>query len=164
MNGFGRKFPSLSPPPTPSAHCDWQRWHAAPKIRPSCASESVPGKLLSYASVMVCSPEYLLISLRLWPAFFTEQVSQTRSRASDLDSSFSAQASTRVAVVTCCCLNFCDAAAQQLPDGLSCSVEMINGEKTNQQRDGDQWTGFAALHWFKLEVADMSFFHGWYRK
>lgn len=43
-------------PPLPSTHCDWQRWQAALKIRPSCASESVPGQSLSYASVMVFQP------------------------------------------------------------------------------------------------------------
>lgn len=77
--------PSLQPPPpTPSALCDWQGWQAALKIRPSCASQSVPGKLLSYASVMVCSPGYLLVSLRLW-SVFTEQVRQLGSQAAALD-------------------------------------------------------------------------------
>lgn len=51
-------------PPHPRPHqppllCDWQRWQAALMIKLSWTSESVPGKLLSYASVMVCSPGYL---------------------------------------------------------------------------------------------------------
>lgn len=68
--------PLLSLPPSPPhTHSDWQRWQAAPKIRPHRVSVSVPGQLLSYASVMVCSPWYLLISLWLWPVF-TEVVCQ----------------------------------------------------------------------------------------
>lgn len=50
MDSEGSSSPSS--PTVPSSRCDWQRWQAALKIRPSWASESVPGQLLHYALVM----------------------------------------------------------------------------------------------------------------